>query len=62
MTLQESGNARLRELNSADDLADLVHAVGFIPLFSNAVKGFSCRKRLFGGRTHKRQRVVDWRS
>lgn len=41
MTLQESGNARLRELNSADDLADLVHAVGFIPLFSNAVKGFS---------------------
>ena len=41
MALLESGNVRLRTLNRADDLADLVHAVGFIPLFSNAVKGFS---------------------
>ena len=41
MTLQESGDARLRELNSADDLAELVHTIGFIPLFSNAIKGFS---------------------
>ena len=48
MALLESGNVRLRTLNRADDLADLVHAVGFIPLFSNAVKGFSVEE-LTGG-------------
>jgi len=41
MTNTEGSDFAGRILHSADEAAELIHETGFIPLFSNAIKGFS---------------------